>query len=399
MPITGSGSGGGATALDDLSDVVITAPTNCNILHYDGAIWENLDSTSDWLSNYLYLPGRTNGQVLGANAHAGGSLFSFCIEKQILIDEVGVNSFTPGIALAVYSYPVNGIPILQQNAVMTSLSGVASGTLSMFQMGNIGNPAYSSGSYVLQGFLFNIPSLGNPAGVTLNVNVIRTLFGLLTNSGNVGTVRGLYQTITGSATVGQSTATKFVGIQLDLNNSRTPVTTYRGIEIGPTAAPLAAVTAFAGIELLNIFNDADVVDWSGLRLPDITLPTGNKWALDLFGTTIKSKIAGPTAIGWNPATNATITSKLHLAAGTAAANTSPLKFQTGVNLTAAESGAMEFDGTELYITDSVPTRQTIELKKNKGVANGYASLGANGLVPESQLPPPRLSRIFAMMGA
>ena len=50
---------------------------------------------------------------------------------------------------------------------------------------------------------------------------------------------------------------------------------------------------------------------------------------------------------------------LHLKAGTAAAGTSPLKLTAGTNLTAAEAGAIEFDGTNLYFTDSVPTRRTI----------------------------------------
>jgi hypothetical protein len=46
----------------------------------------------------------------------------------------------------------------------------------------------------------------------------------------------------------------------------------------------------------------------------------------------------------------TPTAILHLTAGTASANSSPLKFTSGTNLTTPEAGAMEFDGTHLYIT-------------------------------------------------
>ena len=46
----------------------------------------------------------------------------------------------------------------------------------------------------------------------------------------------------------------------------------------------------------------------------------------------------------------TPTSYLHLGAGTAAASTAPLKFTAGTNLTTAENGAMEFDGTHFYGT-------------------------------------------------
>ena len=44
------------------------------------------------------------------------------------------------------------------------------------------------------------------------------------------------------------------------------------------------------------------------------------------------------------------TAVLHLKAGTATANTAPLKFTTGTNLTTAEAGAMEFTTDNLYFT-------------------------------------------------
>ncbi len=51
--------------------------------------------------------------------------------------------------------------------------------------------------------------------------------------------------------------------------------------------------------------------------------------------------------------------KLHLPAGTATAGTAPLKLTTGVNLTTPESGAVEWDGTNLYVTQADGTRKTI----------------------------------------
>jgi len=44
------------------------------------------------------------------------------------------------------------------------------------------------------------------------------------------------------------------------------------------------------------------------------------------------------------------TAVLHLKAGTATANTAPLKLTAGVNLTTEENGAFEFDGTNLFFT-------------------------------------------------
>lgn len=46
------------------------------------------------------------------------------------------------------------------------------------------------------------------------------------------------------------------------------------------------------------------------------------------------------------------TAVLHLKAGTATANTAPLKFTSGVNLTTPEAGAMEFNGTNLFFSPS-----------------------------------------------
>lgn len=53
------------------------------------------------------------------------------------------------------------------------------------------------------------------------------------------------------------------------------------------------------------------------------------------------------------------TARLNLAAGTATANTAPIKFTAGTNLTTAEAGALEWNGTNLFLTNSSNTRQTI----------------------------------------
>ncbi len=67
------------------------------------------------------------------------------------------------------------------------------------------------------------------------------------------------------------------------------------------------------------------------------------------GTTI----AGNVGIAVN-----TPTARLHLPQGTATASTAPLKFTSGTNLTTAEAGAMEFNGTNLFFSPST-TRHTV----------------------------------------
>jgi len=53
------------------------------------------------------------------------------------------------------------------------------------------------------------------------------------------------------------------------------------------------------------------------------------------------------------------TAVIHLKAGTATASTSPLKFTSGTNLTTAEAGAMEYNGTNLFFTRSGTTREGV----------------------------------------
>lgn len=56
----------------------------------------------------------------------------------------------------------------------------------------------------------------------------------------------------------------------------------------------------------------------------------------------------------------TPTARVHIVAGATGAGQAPLKFTSGTNLTAPEAGAMEWDGTRGYLTQtSGPTRQTL----------------------------------------
>ncbi|MEQ1875073.1 MAG: hypothetical protein ABL958_00410, partial [Bdellovibrionia bacterium] len=60
------------------------------------------------------------------------------------------------------------------------------------------------------------------------------------------------------------------------------------------------------------------------------------------------------------------TAGLHLRAGLAPAGNAPLKLTAGANLTVEEAGAIEFDGTNLFYTNSVPTRMTIATTSSRG---------------------------------
>lgn len=97
----------------------------------------------------------------------------------------------------------------------------------------------------------------------------------------------------------------------------------RGIYLNQT---LTAVADFRGLEIA--YSNASA---KGIY------QTGSATTNNFVGKTTHGSTSTPTAL-------------LMLAAGTATANTAPLKLTSGTNLTAAEAGAVEYDGTELYFT-------------------------------------------------
>ena len=80
----------------------------------------------------------------------------------------------------------------------------------------------------------------------------------------------------------------------------------------------------------------------------------NSWGIYQSGTA-KNVFSGKVTIG----VNAAPTACLMLAAGMASANGAPLKFTSGTNLTTPETGAVEYDGSNLYFSDAAAIRFTM----------------------------------------
>lgn len=99
-----------------------------------------------------------------------------------------------------------------------------------------------------------------------------------------------------------------------------------------------------------------------------TTAGGTGWSFDGHNTDGGGdryvQLAGPTYAGifmnGNVGFGTTSpTAKIHLAAGTAAVSTAPLKFTTGTNLTTPEAGVMEFSSSILYFTPSSTRRKVV----------------------------------------
>lgn len=75
------------------------------------------------------------------------------------------------------------------------------------------------------------------------------------------------------------------------------------------------------------------------------------------GSTIAMSIDSSGRV--NIGNSRTATAVLQLKAGTATASTAPLKFTSGVSLTIAEAGAMEYNGTNLFFTRAGTVRENV----------------------------------------
>lgn len=77
------------------------------------------------------------------------------------------------------------------------------------------------------------------------------------------------------------------------------------------------------------------------------------------GATVHLQIATSGRIGLGMTAPTAPTAQAHLSAGTATASTAPLKFTSGTNLTTAEAGAMEYNGTNLFFTRAGTVRENV----------------------------------------
>jgi hypothetical protein len=111
-----------------------------------------------------------------------------------------------------------------------------------------------------------------------------------------------------------------------------------------------------GLKFNNLTNsDGTITNTFAIHTGDITSGNQTNKAYNIFlsDENARNYIGGNVGFGVLDAT-----AVLHLKAGTATASTAPLKFTSGTNLTTAEAGAMEFNGTNLFFSPST-TRHTV----------------------------------------
>ena len=139
----------------------------------------------------------------------------------------------------------------------------------------------------------------------------------------------------------------YLGTNTGYNTTGSGITGDYNIAIGSTSA--RALTTGSKNVLLGYSLEAQSNTADGqLTIQNAIFGTGNIGT----GTTASTGNIGIYVVAPS--------ARLHLPAGTAAANTAPLKLTSGINLTTPEDGTFEFDGTNLYFTTG-GVRKTVTL--------------------------------------
>ena len=159
------------------------------------------------------------------------------------------------------------------------------------------------------------------------------------SSGGAGTVSEVINFVSDASMLSTATITNYTGVVDRIYRSSGTVTNRRGF----LADNLGAGTNNVGLQLAAGNSNSSYT----------SIPSGNWGVYDATG--YNSYFNGDIGIKTTSAT-----ALLHLAAGTATANTAPLKFTSGTNLTTPEAGAVEWDGVNIYATQtSGPTRKQL----------------------------------------
>ena len=283
--------------------------------------------------------------------------------------------------------------------------------------------------------------LGSALGNTLTLHITPTSGQFLFAAASTATVSAIHSSFTG--TINATSGTQY-GISLTPTINQSSTAGYTALLVNPTetttgsGSKLLADFQVGGVSKLTISNGGVIVTSSGdirsstavyLQATSSSIylrPTSqsqnnalrisagtNGTKLDLYSsaaansgveniyyngvgilqsdadfrlTTAGTNTASIVTVG---GTQALTGKKLTLAAGTATAGTAPLKFTSGVNLTTAEAGAMEYDGTWAYFTLAGTTRrtfvfadtiQTITNKRNQ--PRVYTATNNASLTPE-----------------
>ena len=244
------------------------------------------------------------------------------------------------------SVAVNGGDI---TASETGVLTVNSGAITLAKMANLSTYSKLLGSTASS---YAVQELTLGTGLSLTGTT-------LSASGSGGTVTQVdpgsgmnFTSFTGSGTITLGTPTTLTS---STTNSLTSTSHTHAITTQLPSSTTSGIMLHSGTKTLGGF-------YGGTTNPSNSTRTnydGYFYATQLFDNGIRVSTTDHTHSTYLPLAGGIMTGNLTLPAGTA--SLAPLKFQTGTNLSSLTFGALEFDGTNLYVTNNstTPTRKTI----------------------------------------
>lgn len=257
----------------------------------------------------------------GTTASAKLHVISTTEQLRLGYDASNYTSFTVNSAGALNITPTGagvGIGVTPTHKFETYLSSSSTGV---------------SASY----FLRNIPSGTISSGSSINGTLGQLAVGGSTTISTITATGGNYI----AEHDGSSTVHQLIGLR---GQARTNAASTGVLASAISILAVAPNNAQAGNTITNAYSLYIESPTAGTTLNYGLYQTGS--ANNYFGGNLGIGVTSPTAV-------------LHLKAGTATASTAPLKFTSGTNLTTAEAGAMEYNGTNLFFTRSGTTREGV----------------------------------------
>jgi len=212
--------------------------------------------------------------------------------------------------------------------------------------------------------------IGRDAGYTNSTGYYNTFIGM--NAGRTNST-GYYNTFLG-VNAGRTNSTgyhnTFIGMNAGYTNSTGYYNTFLGVNAGYNANQLATAT-------------------NSMGLGYGTFTTRNNQIVIGDHNIVETQIRANVYIGSTSSTSHTQpTAKLHIAAGSASANTAPLKLTSGTLLTTPEVGAIEFNNDNFYATITTgAARKGIVLNDGTALTSGkYPIATTNGRLTDGPTP-------------
>jgi hypothetical protein len=271
----------------------------------------------------------------------------------------GATAFTSGTDNFLGGYFAGGSLAAGSQNVMIGTQAGNSSNSGLINSVMIGYFAGQSASGLTSGAVFIGSQAGQNSANATNSIFIGQLCGfnsVATNAIFIGNTAGNGATnANDSVGIGQNAARNatgsiqsiYLGTNTGYNTTGSGITGDYNIAIGSTSA--RALTTGSKNVLLGYSLEAQSNTADGqLTIQNAIFGTGNIGT----GTTASTGNIGIYVVAPS--------ARLHLPAGTAAANTAPLKLTSGINLTTPEDGTFEFDGTNLYFTTG-GVRKTVTL--------------------------------------